>query len=929
MKHTYSMRTPILTLLTFITLALGSQLTFGQAILSESWDTDTTGDWVQSNGSLTHNSSNQNVLFTPTASKSGHFRKQTSNGVDLKNYVVYLDVTCTDDAGEIRIEYRNNGTYGETTLNATTTKQTHRVLWEAMDLNGDNGSANFRIYETNGNFNYTFDNIYVIRALSYSNLSTVNNAGSINFSIDFADGATAHADDNYTYKLFQNGTDSNITLTHDNEPKDNASGSITAAGLTAETSYTFKAYNNGYEIYSEDFTSASATNNPFDFSTESISYNACSSATDDTVTLSIPYTDATYGETYTIVSTYTDGTAFGGTVKVNDTVTNTISGNDGETGTITIENVLENKTINISTTGGDVNENQDYTISSCEYLAWNFSDNTTWDSSANWLFKDDSDTTVATNITARYPSSGDDVTIAVDDNNNVPSINVDVVVKNATFTSKMSIASSGSLTCGDLTLNNDYNEVITTNNSNNLNSGSLIVNGTLTTNDNNIAYLRYVADTNNDLISSPFGNESYYQFISGTVTNHIIDASNTATGVATYSNSSKGYSVFNKTNTSTDKFELGKGYAIGVTHVTDGGTKKKVRFNSKYDTTDESSFASNTSNTDVALERTAANDNPWNLVGNPYLAYYNLSQFLTDNAASIDNDYEAVYGYNNGVFDTYNSTNASTRNIAPGSAFFVAAASDGATLTFNPAQRKTASALSNNDDFNTARANTSVERFDLVISDGDKNFKTNFYFDNNVTAGLDRGYDAGSFNAKSQNLAIYSILADNSSELDLSIQALPLDKLENQKVKLGVNAKAGNNYSISLENNSFNNQSIYLTDHENNQVFDLTKGAYNFTANTDVSGTERFEITFQSDALSQKDNSLNQLQVLTKNNTVSVHGKIEANTTLSIYDLQGRVIAQKALSNDNRTLRLDNNTGVFIVSLSNVNGQRNQKVILK
>ena len=59
-------------------------------------------------------------------------------------------------------------------------------------------------------------------------------------------------------------------------------------------------------------------------------------------------------------------------------------------------------------------------------------------------------------------------------------------------------------------------------------------------------------------------------------------------------------------------------------------------------------------------------------------------------------------------------------NIAPGSAFFVAAASDGATLTFNPAQRKTASALTNNDDFNTARANTSVERFDLVISDGDE-----------------------------------------------------------------------------------------------------------------------------------------------------------------------------------------------------------------
>ena len=55
---------------------------------------------------------------------------------------------------------------------------------------------------------------YTLLGIVFSNLSSVNNAGSINFSIDFADGATNHNDDNYTYKLFQNSIDSGINLSH-------------------------------------------------------------------------------------------------------------------------------------------------------------------------------------------------------------------------------------------------------------------------------------------------------------------------------------------------------------------------------------------------------------------------------------------------------------------------------------------------------------------------------------------------------------------------------------------------------------------------------------------------------------------------------------------------------------------------------------------
>ena len=70
--------------------------------------------------------------------------------------------------------------------------------------------------------------------------------------------------------------------------------------------------------------------------------------------------------------------------------------------------------------------------------------------------------------------------------------------------------------------------------------------------------------------------------------------------------------------------------------------------------------------------------------------------------------------------------------------------------------------------------------------------------------------------------------------------------------------------------------------------------------------------------------------MVTQNHTITVIGNIESNTSLKVYDLQGRVIAQKVVSNDSREIRLDNqNTGVYVLSISNTNGQRTQKVILK
>ena len=146
---------------------------------------------------------------------------------------------------------------------------------------------------------------------------------------------------------------------------------------------------------------------------------------------------------------------------------------------------------------------------------------------------------------------------------------------------------------------------------------------------------------------------------------------------------------------------------------------------------------------------------------------------------------------------------------------------------------------------------------------------------------------------------------------------------------MGVNASLGE-HTLSLEGiNLQDNLSVYLTDLANGSETLLNKHNYTFNV-TDVplDGADRFLISFQSDALSTGDNALEQLQIVAFQNTITVKGDLKNNTTLKVYDLQGRNVAQTALSNNNRQLTVNNSAGIYVVSLSNAQGSKTQKVIL-
>ena len=94
----------------------------------------------------------------------------------------------------------------------------------------------------------------------------------------------------------------------------------------------------------------------------------------------------------------------------------------------------------------------------------------------------------------------------------------------------------------------------------------------------------------------------------------------------------------------------------------------------------------------------------WNLVGNPYPSYINMTDdadasnnFLTVNTSVLDASYQSVYAWDGTSWDIYNQTTNSINHIAPGEGFFVYSVSGGGELTFRENMQNSGQGVNFND----------------------------------------------------------------------------------------------------------------------------------------------------------------------------------------------------------------------------------------
>ena len=429
----------------------------------------------------------------------------------------------------------------------------------------------------------------------------------------------------------------------------------------------------------------------------------------------------------------------------------------------------------------------------------------------------------------------------------------------------------------------------------------------------NIEYQRYVNSVTNgwDLIGAPISGQAINLF--STTNSSTLATNGSFYAVGSYDNTMDTWT--NYTDSTIDvagNFIAGKGYQMATVS---GSTL---------------SFSGTVPIEDVTIpiqNNNAANSGAgrrWNLISNPFPSYISgnneanaTNNFLTVNSAVIDDNFEAVYGFNGTGYTVYNHTSNSNSAfyIAPGQGFFVAAAStSSANVRFTEAMQT----VTGSDDFVAARSSASYELVLDMYSDGVKEDDTKFYFKEGLTLGLDPGYDAGAFN---QSSGFSSRLVDQDNGIGMGINAMPTDAMSNVIVPLTINQEAGIALEIQIASSTIPEDiNVYLEDTVENTFTLLTNEGFELTAQTTLSGIGRFFIHYTTSTLSTDTVSSTSLLTAYKgkgNTYISVEGlqQFSEPANLILYNVLGMKVLSRKIQSPSQKETLSTvglKTGVYI-----------------
>lgn len=473
-------------------------------------------------------------------------------------------------------------------------------------------------------------------------------------------------------------------------------------------------------------------------------------------------------------------------------------------------------------------------------------------------------------------------------------------------------------------------------NSNSEEFSSLLVVGAAS---GDITYNRYVnkvGDIGWDLIGAPVSGLSINSFIMkpNNKTN-IANNGNGVYAVGSYNNNKGTWT--NATEVTEGSLALGQGYQMATKS---GGTL---------------SFTGAIANGDQTVTITnndAANSGAgsrWNLIANPFASYLNgnsnadgTNNFLKVNAESLDQSYQAIYGWNgDGTgYTIYNNLSTATY-IAPGQGFFVAAAGDGddKKIIFTKAMQTVAGG----DDFVhpvviddlNFRSSASYELVLEMYSDAVKVADTKFYFKEGLTLGLDPGYDAGAFN---QSSGFSSRLLEQDNGIGMGINAMPADAMSNAIVPLVIHQQAGISLKIQIANSTIPEDiNVYVEDTVENTFTLLTNEGFELTAQTTLSGMGRFYLHYTTSTLSTDTVSSTSLLTAYKgkgNTYITVEGlqQFLAPANLILYNVLGMKILSRKIQSPSQKETLSTlglKTGVYILKVQAENIVFTKKLVIE
>ncbi|MGJ8745809.1 T9SS type A sorting domain-containing protein [Polaribacter sp.] len=321
--------------------------------------------------------------------------------------------------------------------------------------------------------------------------------------------------------------------------------------------------------------------------------------------------------------------------------------------------------------------------------------------------------------------------------------------------------------------------------------------------------------------------------------------------------------------------------------------------------------------------------NGYRSLGNPYPSYMDVNvgtpNFVTANDGILAAGAKNIFLFDlvTGKYLSIGDASAD-KYIIPGQGFLIKTDAGGtATISEDLQSIQSGGTLSRS-------TSSEITRIAMSISSGSLLGKANVYFHENGAKGMDND-DYLVFT--DYDFDIYSKLLDGSyADNNFNTQSLPNKDYETMVVSLGINAAINSTVEFSFTHEALPaGYMLFLEDKELATMTRVDDGT-TYSAVINANGTGRFFLHTSTSVLATETTIASKVAIFSANNSVQINGLSLGKTTVTMYDLLGRIIVKDSFSDKNSHVIATsslNKGSVYIVDIETTDGKVTKKVIIQ
>lgn len=294
-----------------------------------------------------------------------------------------------------------------------------------------------------------------------------------------------------------------------------------------------------------------------------------------------------------------------------------------------------------------------------------------------------------------------------------------------------------------------------------------------------------------------------------------------------------------------------------------------------------------------------SNNSSWNLIGNPYPAYYDTRAMDFTAPITVWSMYHGSYFAYSPLDDEY--------ILRPSEAFFVQCPEDVEAITFHAEGRQADRVVRSREAQAKAYARNTSERqvFNLTLSNGEKTDRTRFVINAAATCDYEMATDANKFMSSDARVPqLYTVEGD----VLLAINERPIG---NGVIALGAYFSSNGTYTIALDTKA-EGISVVLRDQMMGVETNLMCESYTFYAEAGTVDS-RFSVCMRSDEengdLTGLESLAGKVDITSTAHTITV--KAPCVSLIEIYNAEGRCIATAKTT----AATFDVEAGVYVVKV--------------